>query len=530
MAELPLDTLHVVLAMAPLAMLLALILGLRLSAAEAAGVSFLLSLPIAIWAFEASLHTVAVAALKGVWDGLFILFVIWPALLLFETVENAGAFEVIRTGLERFTANRLVLVLILGWLFASFLQSVAGFGTPIAIIAPILIGVGVKPVMAVVIPLVGQAWANVFGSLGVPWLTLMRTVSLDDPRGAAVTAALLVWTANLLAGLLICWLFARWKGVRHGLLLVLVASLIHGGGQVVIAGMAPSVAALVPSAVALAVGSALALLPRYRNQDGLETEIMRQATEQEERKTPPGITFWKALVPYAVLLVFSLVALLVEPVRETLQRVSVGLGVPQTSTGFGVARQAEEAYGATSPLTHPGTYLLLAATTGYLLFRRLGAYGGSGVRAILSDVGHSALPASLSVLALLALSNVMDSSGMVPLLAEGVATIAPPGVYVAVANAVGALGTFMTSSTTASNILFGPLQTRAALHLGLDQTVVLGAQAAGAGAADAIAPANIALGTGTAKISGQEADVLERTLPWLFVTLVIMAVFALLLT
>lgn len=527
--DLPVTLTNWLLAFTPLAVLLVLLLAFRWSASQAAGAGFLAAALTAAFAFAAGVDVLAVATIKGLWDGLFILYVIWPALVLFETVENAGAFEVFREGLERLTRNRLILVLALGWLFASFLQSVAGFGTPIAIIAPILIGLGVRPVPAVVIPLLGQAWANVFGTLGVPWLTLLRAASPESPEQAALYGALIIWVANLLGGLAICWIYGRGKAVVHALPFVATISLVHGAGQAVMSTIAPPIAALVPTAAALGVGALLGLVPKYRRPDDIDSRIMAAEGERRERARPEGLSLPVAIAPYALLVGVALVVLLVPPVNAVLERVSIGLPLPETQTGLDIARAAEGNYGAVAPLTHPGTFLLLAAALGYWLFKRRGAYGQHGVRDILRDVATNAVPASISVLGFLSISAVMDHAGMVTLLAAGVSAVAPAGVYAGAANAIGAMGTFMTSSTTASNALFGPLQSGAAERLGLDQSLVLGAHAAGAGAADAIAPANLVLGTGTARIAGKEADVLHRTLPWMLTTSVLMGAVALLL-
>lgn len=105
---------------------------------------------------------------------------VWPALLLYQVTKHAGAFEAIRLGIQEHSRNRLFLVLAFGWVFASFLQGIAGFGAPIAIVAPLLIGLGVRPIMAVVIPLIGHAWANMFGTLAVSWHATRLVVDLQD--------------------------------------------------------------------------------------------------------------------------------------------------------------------------------------------------------------------------------------------------------------------------------------------------------------------------------------------------------------
>lgn len=130
------------LSLVPILTLLALLVFLKWKAAEAGAVGMFVAALIAVFAFQTPTQTLAVAGGKGVWDAIFILYVIWPALLLYLITKRAGAFDALRRGIARFTKNELFLVLAFGWIFASFLQGIAGFGTPIAVVAPLLLAFG----------------------------------------------------------------------------------------------------------------------------------------------------------------------------------------------------------------------------------------------------------------------------------------------------------------------------------------------------------------------------------------------------
>src|SRR3546814_12464691 len=97
-------------------------------------------------------------------------------------------------------------VLAFGWAFASFLQGVTGFGVPIAVCAPLLVGIGVRPLYAVIIPLVGHAWNNTFGTLAVAWLGLKQAADMSPELAleSAFYAAIFTWVLNFLGGLLVC--------------------------------------------------------------------------------------------------------------------------------------------------------------------------------------------------------------------------------------------------------------------------------------------------------------------------------------
>lgn len=513
-SDLPITLANWLLALVPIIVLLILLVVLRWTAAQAGAVGFFTAALIAWLVFQSDTGVLAVATGKGVWDGVFILLVVWPALMLYEVSDKAGAFDVLRKGITKFTESKLMLTLAFGWVFVCFLQGIAGFGTPIAIVAPLLVGLGMRPVMAVAIPLIGHSFANMFGTLAVGWLATLQVVELNNQQATALETAALLWIPNLLSGLAIAWMYGRGKGVMKALPVIGVITLIHGGGQLALAGVNPIISNFIPTTVALGAILALMRIPAYNKPDDIETDIFEDSGGKTEDEDGPEYSLTLAMSPYFVLIAVSLLVLVVPPVNEYLGRFGIGLPFPAVETGYGVAQAAEENYGDIEIFTHPGLLLLFSAAAGYAIFRAKGLYKeGFGKNAWSGLVGN-ALPASVAVLGFLTLSTIMDHSGMTTVLAQGIADVAPPMVYAFAANWIGILGAFMTSSNTASNILFGPLQSEAASAAALNQSAIIGAQSTGGAIGNAIAPANVVLGTGTAKISGQEGAVLRKTLPY----------------
>src|SRR5690625_3352147 len=213
--QLPIDLVHWALAVAPLLILIILLIGMRWKAPEAGPIGMFVAAAMAIFVYQTPVDTLAVAGGKGIWDAIFILFVVWPALLLYRITERAGAFHALRRGIERFSNNELFLVLSFGWVFASFLQGIAGFGTPIAVVAPLLLALGVRPLSAVAIPLIGHAWANMFGTLAVGWLATLQVIDLQNLTATAFETAILLWIPNIAGGFAIAWLYGRWAAVKH---------------------------------------------------------------------------------------------------------------------------------------------------------------------------------------------------------------------------------------------------------------------------------------------------------------------------
>ena len=525
--QLPVDLFHWAVALLPIIALLVLLVGLRWKAPQAGPVGMFLAALIALFIFQAPLENLAVAGGKGVWDAVFILFVVWPALVLYRVADGAGAFRSLRDGIEQFSRNELFLVLAFGWVFASFLQGIAGFGVPIAVVAPLLLGLGVKPIYAVAIPLIGHAWANMFGTLAVGWLATLQVVELEDQLTTAVETAILLWIPNLLAGFAIAWLYGRAPAIRHAWPLILIISVVHGGLQLGIMFWDPILSTFLAATAALALLYPLTKWRRYAEPaEGIdETPAMKEdrehvAEESGEQKEKPIMGLPMALLPYIVLTATAVIGLAIPPVEETLGQVEVGLPFPPVETGLGIEIEGEQPYSPFAPFTHPGFFLILAAAAGWAVYHWRGFYGERAERTgetqnLWRSVVGDALPASVAVIAFLVMSTLMDHSGQTDVLALGIAAVAPVPIFAFLANFIGVLGAFMTSSNTASNILFAPLQEQTVEALeGLREPTIIAAQSTGGAIGNAIAPANVVLGTGTAGIVGREGEVLRRTLPW----------------
>lgn len=522
--ELPIDLARWLLALSPIALLLILLAALRWKAPEAGPVGMFLAIVLALVAFQAPWETVAVAAGKGVWDAVFILLVVWPALLLYRVGTAAGAFQALRYGLEDYSRNHVFLVLGFGWVFASFMQGIAGFGAPIAIVAPLLLAIGVRPVYAVVIPLIGHAWANMFGTLAVGWIATLQVVELQDELETALVTAVLLVPATLAAGVTIAWMVGRAAGLRLAWPLILIISAIHGGGQFLVMFWEPLLSNFLAATAALVVLYPLSRWSRYSRAAEQVTERPAMTEESAERdraqqeEHPPTMALRSALLPYGLLTLLAVVLLAIPPVVDLLGQVEFGPSFPEVSTGYGVETEAEEPYSPIAPLTHPGTPLLLAALLTWLIFRARGFMAAkerrAGEQPVWSTLAGDATPASVAIIAFLILAAVMSDSGQTEVLARGIGEVSPPLVYAFGATFIGLLGAFMTSSNTASNVLFAELQQDVADGAGLSESGIIAAQSAGGAIGNAIAPANIVLGTGTAGIIGQEGQVLRKTLPW----------------
>src|SRR6056297_3605555 len=187
------------LAAAPLALIIALMLGLRWSAARAGVAGLAVALGVAYLGFgygDAVLGEIGpgragiFAFAEAGFTAATILWIIFPALCVYELQKRSGAFDVIRAGLASVSTDRRVQVLLIAWFFALFLEGAAGFGTPIALAAPILVGLGFAPVPALTLVLIGHAAGVSFGAIGTPVLPQMAATGFTALQLSSATGLL----------------------------------------------------------------------------------------------------------------------------------------------------------------------------------------------------------------------------------------------------------------------------------------------------------------------------------------------------
>jgi len=547
----PVELLFWGLGVTPLVLLLVTLVVFRWQAHEAASIGMFAAVLIGLTAYRMPLRDLTVASGKGIWDAVFVLYVIIPALIFYHVIDRANGFDALREEVKSVTNNELFLVLGFGWVFVSFMQSISGFGTPIVVVAPILLALGVKPVYSVAIPLIGHAWANTFGTLGVAWLALDSTVELQAVLLTAAAAGLLLWVVNLAGGLTVAWIFGRKEAVRYALPMIAVVSFIHGAGQLLgIYVWEPAFANFMAATLGLLALPLLAkwdpyansttemdVRPAMRDDMGATTAVDSGAVATDGGVATGGIdapasedlmSLTLALLPFGVLASIAFLTAVIDPLGAALNSIQAGLSFPAVETGFGVSNAAAAPYSPFTPLTHPGTLLLVSTLVAYGVYKQRGYFDSgpdSESTSLTRSVLSTAIPASVAVISFLVMAKVMDHSGQTLVLAQGIAEVATPASYGFLSPLIGALGAFMTSSNTASNILFSGLQQETALSLGgLSENWILGGQTAGGAIGNAMSPGNVILGTSAVGIVGQEGDVLRKTIPWVAVVAAVIGI------
>lgn len=173
------------LAFLPILLALILMAGLRWPSTKAMPLSFLLAAAEALLFWGLAPMRVAALTLAGFWDAFGILIIVFGALLIYYTLQSSGAMETIQAGMQKVSPDRRIQAIIIGFMFAAFIEGAAGFGTPAALAAPLLLGLGFPPLCAAVICLCFNSIPVTFGAVGTP--TIKGFGALEDVGIQALT-------------------------------------------------------------------------------------------------------------------------------------------------------------------------------------------------------------------------------------------------------------------------------------------------------------------------------------------------------
>jgi lactate permease len=486
-------------AAAPLLAVLYLMIVRQWNSSRAGVVGWLTAVALALILFGGDGRLVWVSFGKAILLSLFVLYIIWMALLLYHVVNEAGAVAVLGRELPLLAPDRPGQAVLLGWVFGSFLQGASGYGIPAAIVAPLLAGLGFAANTAVVVALLGHGWAVTFGSLGASFFSLIAATDWPGHELAGPSAALLA-VACLACGFGALWATGRWAAVRRRWLLLLLLTGVMAGvqGGLALAGFW--------SLAAFGAGMAGLVVAIFYFQ--LANTFWPVKDENGEAAAKPSFRLLaQAVAPYLLL---TLIILFGQTIwQQPLNVVRLNWHFPAVVTRLGWHTPAEPGQ-SISLFGHAGALLLYAALLSFAWYRRRGTFRPetpySG-RLIWRKTVRGATGSSISIGVLLAMSVTMQHAGMTQLLAEGLSQ-GTGAVFPLLSPYIGALGAFMTGSNTNSNVVFGLLQQKTAVALGLSVPFVLAGQTAGGAIGSLFAPAKVVVGCSTVAGSS-EAQVLK---------------------
>lgn len=519
---------NVLLATLPIAVLFITILSpLKWSASKAGALAWLVAAVIAFTFFGSGVHILGVASSKGLSLSLFVLTIIWSSVLLYNMIDRLGGIDVIGTTMTRFVKDPLAQALIVGWAFSGFMQGIAGFGVPVAVVAPLLVLMKFSPAKAAAIVLVGHSWAVTFGSLGSSYYTIQLVTSIDG-RIIGPHMALMFALPTITTGFAVAYMEGGLKSIRRGggLILLMGLSISVGLWSTVALGV-PQIASIVAGLLGCGIGWLLTKIFLLRTTTNLENishnnidsdknnQNGRQKDNNIQDLSQPSIRrlgFHLAFLPYYLLLALSVISQLPE-IKNFGATWQWGLNYPTTETTLGHVAEAKNHYAAIRFLGHPAPLILFSLVFSYLVFRVSGKWGNRSAWGAVKITYKQVVPSSVGILTMVMMALVMTDTGMTVLLGRAIA-IGTGQIFPLFAPYIGVLGTFMTGSNTNSNVMFGALQLETARALGIGSVTLASAQSIGGALGSAIAPAKVLVGTAVVGLSGRENEVLRRTIPY----------------
>ena len=520
-----LNVLNVALAAAPILVLVASILVLKWSAPRAGAVAWLVVAALALLHFGADAKFLAIATSKGLSLSLFVLPIIWTSVMLYNVIDKMDGIRVIGATMTRLVRDPLAQSLVVGWAFSGFMQGIAGFGVPVAVVAPLMVLMGFRPAQAAAIVLVGHAWAVTFGSLGSSYYTIQLVSGIEGevigPHMAAMFALPIVAT-----GFAVAHLEGGMKSVRRGApTIVIMGAAMAGSVWAVAAIGAPQIASIASGLVGCGVGWAVArtwLLP------GREPVAAPSADSETAAAPKAGLGFHMAFLPYYLLISLSIISQ-VPAVKELGASWYWGLDYPTVATALGFEVDAQNDYARIRLLRHPAPLILASLALTYAVYRFKGHWrkgaGGAAARSTYSQC----VATSVGVATMVMMALVMTDTGMTVLLGRTIAD-GTGVVFPIFSPFIGVLGTFMTGSNTNSNVMFGALQLETARALNIHDVTVASTQSIGGSLGSSIAPAKVLVGTAIVGLTDRVNEVMRRTIAYCLVIVLLVGIQAWVLT
>ena len=467
------------------------------------------------------------AAAYGAAFGLFpISWIIFWAIALFRVTTESGKFEIIRGSIGRLTPDPRLQALLIAFAFGAFLEGAAGFGTPVAIAATMLSGLGFSAFSASALCLLANTAPVAFGAIGIPVITLagITALPLDKLSGAV---GMLCSPVALFIPLYLIVVMAGFRALKGIVLPTLVAGASFAVVQYLISTyMGPQLSALLAAIISMLSLILILRLPRYRLKDGEATlsavpgaDLRTVGTDGSSKASQkaalsPAIEYSArevvvAWMPY-IFLVGCVILWGVAPIQHALNRATLSFNWPglhdlvQRMPPVSKTPSPYHAPFAFNYLSAAGT-ACMAATVLSALYLRLSPAG------FLRTLGRTAkqLAVAIATVALvLAVGFLMNYCGATATL--GLAFASTGRLFPFFSPLLGVLGVFLTGSDTSSNALFGNLQVVTAGRLALDPVLMAAANAAGGVMGKMISLQSIAVAAAATGLSDHDQGRLFR--------------------
>ncbi len=534
-------------AFSPILLAAILLIGLRWPAKRAMPLVYLLTAGIALYIWDMSFNRVLASTVQGLVITAGVLWIIFGAILLLNTLKHSGGITAIRAGFTTISPDRRIQAIIIAWLFGCFIEGASGFGTPAAIAAPLLVAIGFPALAAVILGMLVQSTPVSFGAVGTPIIIGINGGLDTATLGTQLTAQGSSWAAYLqlitsevailhaLTGtimplimvLMLTRFFGKEKSWKAGFEVLPFA--IFGGLAFTLPYVAtglflgPEFPSLLGGLIGLAIVTSAArvgfLVPKkswdFADAKDWPSEWLGSIEMKLEDLTAKPMSTFRAWLPYVLVGALLVISRTIPEVGAFMK--SIVLVFPDILGEAGIKADF-------MPLYLPGGILVAVVLATFFLH-------GMKVRELAAAVGESSkvlVGAGFVLLFTVPMVRILINSGVntaelasMPITMARYVADSVGSVYPLLAPSIGALGAFIAGSNTVSNMMLSQFQFGVAQNLGISGALIVAAQAVGAAAGNMVAIHNVVAASATVGLLGREGTTLRKTVwPTLYYVLV----------
>jgi len=477
---------------------------------------------VAIFVYKMPAALALTATGMGALYGIFPIFwIVLTAIFIYNMTVETGQFEIVKDSIATITDDRRLQALLIAFGFGAFLEGAAGFGTPVAISAGMLVGLGFNPLYAAGLCLIANTAPVAFGGIGIPIIVAGQVTGIDTMKISAMVGRQLPFLSVIIPIWLVV-LMSGWKAMKEVLPACLVAGISFAGVQWFSSNYVGPELPDILSSLACIISLTIflkywkpATIWRFKNEPA-PTLVANKA----------ALTFGKVLKAWSPFIILTVMVILwgLKPVVATLDAVTIKWLVPGLDKLVmqvaPIAKQptALAALYKINWLSAAGTSLFIASMITAVV---LGVSPARFINIFTKTVSQLLKPL-ITIPCVLGLAYIMNYSGMSSTL--GLFLAGTGSFFPFFAPFLGWLGVFLTGSDTSANALFGNLQAVTGTQVGVDPILTVAANSSGGVCGKMISPQSIAVATAATGLVGKEGDLFSFTVKHSLVLAVIVGV------
>ncbi len=495
-------------AAAPFALLLYLISFRRWSTLYAISSAWILTVLLTLLIWRLSPVWIAASFVKAIFVSIELLLILFTAVFMLMLLKERGQIDRIHAILVSISPDVRIQALIIAWLFGSLIEGVAGFGTPAALAAPLLVSLGFSPIISVVIALVANSTAVSFGAAGTPILIGLGALGFPQETISSITqtTALFHMLAGIIIPLSIVYLVIVNSNQKTGKLkrfFEIVPFAILSWASFVVpyyltsVFIGPELPSIIGGVIGLTITS---LFAHYRILTPRHVLTFKSSMKKEK---PVTLKNYEALIPYGVVVLFLALSRTIPEIKSLLTHFSISFqsifGANLTYTFI--------------PFYTPSFAFLLGALTTIILFkeRKKNVKNAFLITARKMKVPALSILFALAFVQILLVSQNSELLPSIPLVLANSAVYLTSKGYLFIAPFIGAFGAFVVGSNTLSNLLFAALQSESARALSYPVVLILSLQVIGGAIGNMIAIHNILAASATVGLKNKELEIIKHT-------------------